>query len=68
MYLLTLVDLADVSEVGVAVKVVPEAAVLVHVDAVLLGGDSIEKMKYQLTFQLSFQLSFLVLCSTKNSF
>ena len=33
---LTLVDLADVSEVGVAVEVVPEARVLVHVDAVLL--------------------------------
>ena len=33
---LTLVDLADVSEVGVAVEVVPESRVLVHVDAVLL--------------------------------
>ena len=31
---LTLVDRADVSEVGVAVEVVPESTVLVHVDAV----------------------------------
>ena len=33
---LTLVDRADVSEVGVAVEVVPESIVFIHVDAVLL--------------------------------
>ena len=32
---LTLVDRADVSEVGVAVEVVPESIVFIHVDAVL---------------------------------